>query len=496
MKVYLIKASAQSAFKEYKRYMASPSQNIFSAAACTPEGIEIEMTDETVDMKIHYGTDADIVAIFMSTPDANRAYEIADKFRKKGKTVVFGGLHPTFLPEEALQHGDAVLTGECEGIWEQLLEDYSKGCMKEHYQRKKPFDLANLKPFPTKIITRDWYGGYWTVIVGRGCPNNCAYCTVPPFFKTHRYRPVDDVIEEIKNCGADTIELHADNLTSNREYALELFKRLKPLGIRWSGETEISLADDEELLKAASESGLEFLLVGLETPSAAALKEAGKGFMSLEKVKEQIASFHRYGITVDSSFLFGFDQHTPEIFNMTYEFARETGVDSMHSVILIPFPGTRLFKKLDGEERILTRDWSKYDGTHAVYRPAGMTPSQLENGTWWFYRKTVKMGRNFVGTEADPTVSVKYKAVEKSKVPWMPLLELALIVTVAAINSMLLWGLLFLVWSLSSIWAGYTGIMTYVARREHPVIFWLMTATWVVMSLMYIFPNYFWFMWY
>lgn len=497
MKVYLIKASAKGAFKDYKKYMGSPPQNIFSAAACTPSDVNIEMTDETVDMKVHFKSDADLIAVFMSTPDAPRAYDIARKFREKGKTVVFGGLHASFLPEEALLHGDAVMIGESEGIWEQLLEDHKNGSLKTRYQRETPVDLASLKAYPTGIISKDWYGGFWTVVVGRGCPNACTYCAVSPFFKSHRYRPVDDVVREVMDCGADRIELHADNLTADRKYALELFRKLKPLGIRWSGETTIDIADDEELLRAAAESGLEFLLVGLETPSGEALDGAGKGFVNLEKVKGQIDRLHKHGIAVDSAFLFGFDQHTQQIFEDTYRFAKETGVDSMHSVILIPFPGTPLYKKMEAEGRIITRDWSKYDGAHAVYHPEGMTAPQLENGAWWFYKKTLKMGKNFVASGEDPTnySGEKLSVSEKKPIPWKALLELGMILTVAIANSMLLWGILFLVWSLSAVWAGYTGLLTHVSRRENPIIFWLMTATWVVLSMIYIFPNYFWFLW-
>ena len=144
MKVYLIKASENSSFKEYKKYMGSPPQNIFSIAAATPSNVEIEMCDETMNMKVNFKSKADIIAIFMSTPDALRAYDIAKTFRKKGKTIVLGGLHASFMQEEALQHADSLLIGEAEGIWEDLLKDYSTGDLKERYIRKTLLDLKSL----------------------------------------------------------------------------------------------------------------------------------------------------------------------------------------------------------------------------------------------------------------------------------------------------------------------------------------------------------------
>lgn len=393
MKVYLIKASQDSVFKEYKKYMASPPQNIFSVAACTPAEVEIEMCDETMDMKINFNSKADLVAIFMSTPDALRAYDIAKVFRKRGKTVVLGGLHASFLPDEAAEHADAVLIGEAENIWGNLLNDLKNGNLQPRYQCDKLVDLATLKPYPTHLIHPKNYAYYWTVMVGRGCNNGCTYCTVPPFFKEMRFRPIEHIVDEIKNCGTHYIELHADNLTADREYALELFKALKPLNIKWSGESTINFADDEELLQHATESGLHFLLVGLETPSRGALDKSGKGFVSVDSVKKQIATFHKYGVEVDSAFLFGFDEHTTSIFQETLDFVKEINLDSTHSVIVIPFPGTANYKKLKAEGRILTEDWSKYDGAHAVFQPKNMTVEELEYGAWWFYKEIQKLGK-------------------------------------------------------------------------------------------------------
>ena len=387
MKVYIIKASAQSEFKEYKKFLGAPSQNIFSLAASTPLDVEIEMLDETMGMKINFESDADIVAIFGSTPDILRAYEIADIFRKRNKTVVLGGLHVKFMPEEAAAHCDAIMVGETEGIWQELLDDYNNNTLKKRYQRTSLVDLATLKPYPTQYIKPATYKGFWSVLVSRGCNNKCSYCLVHPFFENIRYRPVGNVIDEIRKCGSNWIELHADNLTANRDYAMELLTALKPLKINWVGETTIKVAEDPELLKLVAESGLRYLLLGLETPSKAALQGASKAFMNPDTVKENISRFHEYGITVDSAMLFGFDEHDKNIFKESLEFVRYTGVDVSHSVIVIPFPGSEFYKKMEQEGRLLTKDWSQYDGRHIVFQPAKMSPQEIMEGMKWFEDK-------------------------------------------------------------------------------------------------------------
>lgn len=387
MKVYIIKACAKSKFKEYKKYMAAPPQSIFSLAACTPYNVDIDMVDETVDMKVNYNNDSNIVAIFFSTPDALRGYEIADKFRKLGKIVVLGGLHVKFNEEEALYHADSLLIGECEGIWEQLVIDYKNGAMKRCYERETEMDLSKVKPFPLSIIPLSQYNYVWSVLVSRGCVNKCNYCLVNRFFKCMRYRPVDNIIEEIKNSGAKIVELHSDNLTADREYAKELFSKLIPLNIKWVGETTASFADDDELLELAAKSGLSYLLLGLETPSKKALSDMDKGFMKIERVKNQIKKLHDYGILVDSAMLFGFEGHTKDIFEETANYVREIDLDVTHAVVPIPFPGTKFFEQLDKDGKILTKDWSKYDGRHLVYKQDYLTEIDIEEGIKYFESK-------------------------------------------------------------------------------------------------------------
>lgn len=397
MKIYLIKASAGSDYSKYKAETGGPPQNIFSAAAAMPADVDIEMCDETIGMKTDFHSNADIVAVFMSTPDAYRAYEITEKFHAQGKVTVLGGLHTFFYPEEAAENADTLLIGETEGLWEQLFSDLEQGTLKPRYQRATPLDLTQLNPYPTHLIPPSRYNYTWSVVVSRGCPMHCEFCLVHKFFNQFNLRPIAHIVEEVKalkRLGVEWVELHSDNLTQNKKYALELFEALAPLKMNFYGETTILIARDKELLAAAQKAGIKTLLFGIETPSQQALKEQGKNFVKIDKMKEYVNTVKSYGIEVVGDFLFGFDAHDSDIFQQTKDFIKAIDVDTAYPHLMIPFPGSGTYKKLDAEKRILTYDWSQYDGSHAVFQPTKMSAHALENGTWDVYQFAQRWNRH------------------------------------------------------------------------------------------------------
>jgi len=501
MKVYLIKASAPGPFKDYKKAMGAPPQNIFSIAAATPEGVEISMCDETIGMKPKLRTDADIVALFFHTPDAPHAYKLADKFKAKGKTIVLGGLHTSFMPEEAMEHADALLIGEAEGIWKTLLRDYEKNTLKKKYQRETPVDLAQVNPYPTNIISPSKYDHLWSVLVSRGCVHRCEYCTVPPFFcGKYQLRPIENIVDEIKAAPTDWFELHADNLTANRDYALKLFSALKPLNIKWFGEATIKMADDETLLKAAADSGCQSLLIGIETPSQAALKDTGKGFVDPDTIKSKISAFHAHGIEITSSMIFGFDTHTHEIFKESERFCRHIGIDEVESVLLIPFPGTPLFERMISEDRILTRDWSKYDGSHCVFKPTTMTPQEVEEGATWFWqeinkKKAIPASLDNPGATSGnkPTDQGSQKSGPSlttggTPIRWKSLMALVAIAAAIWFDWYWIWGVLSVIWGLTDLRNQHTYLLEDIPRSESPVLYWTIVIMWLVMGIWMLSP--------
>lgn len=390
MKVYLVKASAGSDYSKYKAETGGPPQNIFAAAAATPKWYGLDMADETIGMQADLTTDAQLVVIFMSTPDAYRAYELAREYRAAGKLVVLGGLHTKFNPEEAAQHADSIIIGEVENYWLELLNDAEFNSLKPRYESTAPVDLSLLNPYPTDIIPPSVYDYTWSVVVTRGCPFKCNFCLVPRFFNKFETRPISHIVEELihlKSLGIEWVELHSDNLTHNREFALELFEAIAPLKMNFYGETTVLIARDNELLAAASRAGFKAVLLGIETPSEEALKAQKKGFVKPEKMKEYIDKIKQHGIEVWGDFLFGFDEHDSMIFEQTQQFVEQIKVDKVIPHYMIPFPGSESYKKLEAEGRILTKDWSKYDGSHAVYMPKNMTTDELEEGLYWIWSK-------------------------------------------------------------------------------------------------------------
>jgi radical SAM superfamily enzyme YgiQ (UPF0313 family) len=493
MKVYLIKSSAPGPFKEYKKSMGSPSQNIFSVAAATPENVEITMCDETMGMKPKLNPKTNIVAMFYHTPDAVHTYKLADQYREKGYTVVLGGLHASFLPDEASTHADAVLIGEAEGIWEDLLRDYEEGSLKSFYKRDKPVDLAEVNPFPTNLIQPSRYKYFWTILVSRGCVHRCEFCTVPQFFNgKYRLRPIENIVAEIKDAPKHCwFELHSDNLTANRKYALELFHALKPLKIKWVGEATINLANDYELLKAAAESGCQELLIGIETPSQAALKDSGKKFVDPKSIRQKIRLFHDVGIKITSSMIFGFDSHTTEIFQESVDFCKDIEIDEVESVILIPFPGTPLFERLKSENRILTEDWSLYDGNNTVFTPQNMTTDELSYGADWFWQEIWK---NKPLKQPDTPSSTDHEAPYQTKGPiltsaknrvvrWKSILALAMIAIGFFFNFYWIWGVLFILWAVNDLRQHHTYLLDDIPRSESPVLYTIVVAMWLFLGI-------------
>ena len=487
MKAYLIKASAPGPFKDYKRAMGAPPQNIFSLAAATPAGVEVELCDETIGMKPRRRPDADVVVLMFHTPDAVHAYAMADRYREAGTPVVLGGLHASFMPDEAEAHADALLIGEAEGVWEELLADLAQGRLRPRYERTEPVELATVRPYPTDLIPPSRYGWLWSVLVSRGCMNRCEFCTIPPFFQTkQRQRPIEDIVTEIRSAPKGCwVELHSDNLTSDRAYALALFEALEPLGIRWFGETTSKLADDEELLEAAARSGCQALLIGIESSSAEALRESGKAFVRPDSMREKIRRFHDHGIQVTSTMIFGFDSPGPEIFDETLAYCREIGIDEVQPAILIPFAGTPLYQRLDAEGRILTRDWSKYDGNHAVFQPQRMSPQELEEGAtrFWYALAGTPPGRTGGGTSPRLTTG--------GLLPprWRSIAALLGIGTGLVLGLPWIWGVLFLVWFVMDVWYGRTYLLDEIPRAESPILYALVVLLWLGLGIWTLVEN-------
>ena len=392
-----------------------PKLSLPAIAAYTPEHWEIEVQDEAV-REIDLDYPADMVGISVMTCYAPRAYQLADEFRKRGVPVVLGGVHPTYCPDEALQHCDAIVTGEAEESWPRLVEDFEAGRMQRHYKMEQFPPLDHYKPPRVDLLSEDAYMTRQCTFTTRGCHFDCEFCSVSPFNgKSTRRRPVAEVVAEIQRVKGwvceelvgrmgrssvlealkiaakirfgiedGSIFAFVDDLhNSNRAYCRELWAALKPLNIKWGCQSTLFLGDDAEMVKLAAESGCVSVFVGLESIFEESLGETHKPFNKVKKFEEEIKMFHDHGIMVNPGIVFGFDNDDESVFERTVDFLVKNHCELAYFNVLTPLPGTPLQARYEAAGRIFDRNWAHYDGKHVTFRPTRMTPEQLQEGFYW-----------------------------------------------------------------------------------------------------------------
>ena len=378
--------------REFKSLMFRywfPSLTIPVLSALTPSEIERSFTDEVFE-SVDFDEDVDLVAISAMTAQVTRGYQIADIYREKGIPVIMGGVHVSALPDEALEHADSVMIGEAELQWSEMLRDFMNGSLKRIY-RSTGFARMEQIPLPDRKIfdgkRRPIHGTVNSIQATRGCPHNCSFCSVTRFFgNTYRYREIDSIIDEIKSLDmSKEICFVDDNIYGNRIYAKELFTRLKELGIRWSGQGNITLAKDRELLRLCAESGCSGLLMGIESINENSLKSINKKTNHVNEYIDDIKLIQDSGVRILGSFIFGLDDDTADVFPETLKFVEKTEIALPAFNILTPYPGTRTAMELEQENRIFSYDWSDYTATKAVYYPRKMTVDELNEGYKWIY---------------------------------------------------------------------------------------------------------------
>ncbi len=384
MKIALIYPNRYAKYNRKERPIyRTPPLNLLTIAGLTPREHEIHIIDERYS-KIDFNHRYDLVAITALTCNAPRAYEIATEFRKRGTKVVLGGMHPSFMTDEALRFSDSVVVGEAEPVWQKVLEDASNNGLKPIYKGQL-CDLSTT-PMPRWDLLPQRSRYVMFIQATRGCPNACSFCSVSTFFgRKIRVKPVEKVVEEIKKFGKRFVIFVDDNIFANIKYAKQLFKALTPLRIKWGGEASLNTLKNVELIKLAAKSGCRALFIGFETISKKALQEINKAF-NLVDYKKIINLLHKFGIAVIASMMFGMDADDKHVFQRTVNFLDRAQVDAAIFSILTPLPGTRLFDKLQRENRITTYDWSKYDALHVVYKPKNMTPKELMDGLNYAYK--------------------------------------------------------------------------------------------------------------
>jgi radical SAM superfamily enzyme YgiQ (UPF0313 family) len=371
----------------FNRALYSPLAGLLAVAASIPrDQYEVVLTDENIE-PIDFDMKADLIGISAMTAYVNRGYEIADRFREKGIPVVMGGVHPSFMPGEALQHCDAVVIGEAELVMPKLLDDLNGGSMRRIYKAAGLHPMAGL-PMPRyDLLKKNRYVNRTFVQTSRGCHQGCTFCAEPLMNGLKfRYRPVDEVVAEMEACGARMISINDADFFGTLERPKEVMRALRGRGLKWQAGVTSKLAQDDRMLELAAESGCTMLSIGFESISRETLKSVHKHVNRPENFAALVEKAHSYGIMIFGLFMFGFDGDDPSAFNATVAFNIETKFDACAYSALTPYPGTLTWYDLRKANRIFSYDWSKYDQGHVVYRPARMSAERLGNGIDEAYR--------------------------------------------------------------------------------------------------------------
>jgi radical SAM superfamily enzyme YgiQ (UPF0313 family) len=383
-----------------------PSLSLAAIAAVTPPHWDVALCDENIE-PLDFTAAVDLVAITAMTPQAPRAYEIAALFRARGVTVVMGGFHASNLPDEALGHVDAVLVGEAETVWPQLLADFEREAMQRFYRPTGLIDMSGIPMARREIFKGKKYLLTNTLQTTRGCPFDCEFCSVTAFYgRKYRERPVDDVLAELAVLRADNAFAFFvdDNLVADRRYALPLFQGMKGMGFKWLSHAPIDFARDAELMRAAGEAGCVGMFVGFESLNEEALKAMGKVTNRVQSYLDDARAFRDHGIGILGSFVLGLDSDTPAVFEPVLRFCEEARLEAAIFPILTPYPGTAVRERLEAQGRITSNDWRDYDMGHVNFVPAGMTAAELKAGHDWLnksfysfssmYRRIFKLHRS------------------------------------------------------------------------------------------------------
>ena len=395
MRVLLLSPSSD---EKRSHFFRIPQLTLSVIAMLTPPEIEVDIVEEEVE-KINFEKYYDLVGISCMTAVAQKAYQLAGVFKKKGTKVVLGGIHPTVMPQEAIQHCDSVVIGEAEGTWPQLIQDFKQNRLQKFY-KSLDFDLANF-PIPKRNSNHHKTPFHMQpIFTTRGCPYDCEFCSVTNLYgKKLRHRRVADIVEEITQTKEKKFLFLDDNIVGDVKFAKELFASLSPLKICWVGQASMSLVKDKNLLRLAQKSGCIALFFGLESVSPNTLKGLPKALKSLKENNDAIKIIQDSGIMFHASVVFGFDDDDSSIFERTLEFLMKNRIVTVTFNILTPYPGTRIFERFEREGRLLSRNWSDYNHTTVVFKPQKMTPEQLAEGFVWigknFYSKSSILKRFF-----------------------------------------------------------------------------------------------------
>lgn len=391
MKIKLILPAlteAESPFRRPIKYSLFPPLGLATLAAYLSEDDEIDLQDQHVE-ELNLDDEPELVIIQVYITNAYRAYRIADFYRNKGSYVILGGLHVTSLPDEAMPHADTIFLGPGEETFPRFLEDFRKREPKKVYFSSKR-TLEKIPPIRRDLIKRNRYLVPNSIVVTRGCPHHCDFCYKDAFFeggKSFYTQAVDDALSEIERLPGKHLYFLDDHLLGNAKFAGELFAGMKGMNRVFQGAATVDSVLRGNLVEKAAEAGLRSLFVGFETFSPENLRQSNKKQNLKKDYEAAVNRLHDLGIMINGSFVFGLDEDDEDVFKRTVDWGVKNALTTSTYHILTPYPGTRLYKDMESQGRIMTKNWDLYDTRHVVYQTKKLSERQLKEGYDWAYNE-------------------------------------------------------------------------------------------------------------
>lgn len=363
----------------------SPPLSLLTLMSLTPEGHEVIMVNENVE-EINYHCGGELVGITITLDVMPRAIEIAGEFRRLGIPVVAGGIHVTSSPEECKGHFDAICIGAAERVWARMIKDAEEGRLQQIYHDMVDFRGEEIASPAYDRIDKNRYLYTNIVTTSRGCPNRCGFCYNSCRNRMYIRRPVQDVLRDIEGLGTRHILFIDDNFIGVPDYTRELLNHLRGRELKWSAAVTTKIADYPDVLDLMAETGCQSLFIGFESINNSSLHGVNKD-NRFEKYEKIVTEIHSRGIMINASMVFGLDGDEPDVFQRTLDWLVRNKIETLTSHILTPYPGTELHGRMQEEGRILDHELSKYNTSHVVFQPKGMTAEELYQGYLWIYRE-------------------------------------------------------------------------------------------------------------
>jgi radical SAM superfamily enzyme YgiQ (UPF0313 family) len=401
---------SESPFWRPIKYSLFPPLGLATLAAYLSPDDEINLQDQHVE-KLDLNDTPDLVVIQVYITNAYRSYKIADHYRSKGCYVVLGGLHVTSMPDEAATHADSIFLGPGEDTFPQFLKDF------KHKKTKKCYSspvrtLESLPQIRRDLIKSNRYLVPNSIVISRGCPHHCDFCYKDAFFeggKSFYTRTIDDILAEIDSLPGKHLYFLDDHLLGNPIFAANLFEGMQGMNRLFQGAATIDSILRGDLIEKAAKAGLRSLFVGFETFSPENLKQSNKKQNLHKDYVKAVSRLHSLGVMINGSFVFGLDDDGKDVFKRTVDWGVKNAITTSTYHILTPYPGTRLFKNMEAQDRILTRNWDLYDTRNIVYKTTKLSAEELKNGYDWSYKEFYSWSNILKSSINNKTVKHKLK---------------------------------------------------------------------------------------